>query len=81
MSELSFQEGSVYNSEMECTNFEQQSHTEPLDAKLVPPDQKSESQCSLPQMGQSNMIQVTIYTLPIHFIYHTLLMLKFILVL
>lgn len=41
MSELSFQEGSVYNSEMECTNFEQQSQTEPLDIKLVQPDQNS----------------------------------------
>lgn len=50
VSELSFQEGSVYNSEMECTNFEQQSQTEPLDVKLAQPDQKSESHYSLPQL-------------------------------
>lgn len=46
MSELSFQEGSVYNSEMECTNLDQQSQTEPLDIKLVQCEQKSDNQCN-----------------------------------
>lgn len=46
VSELSFQEGSVYNSEMECTNLDQQSQTEPLDIKLVQCEQRSENQCN-----------------------------------
>lgn len=50
VSELSFQEGSVYNSEMECINLEQQSETEPLDVKLDQGDDKSESHYSLPPM-------------------------------
>lgn len=50
VSELSFQEGSVYNSEMECINFEQQSQTEPLDVKLEQAEEKSESHFSMPQM-------------------------------
>lgn len=45
VSELSFQEGSVYNSEMEqCTNGDQQSITEPLDVRLVQCEQKSDKQ-------------------------------------
>lgn len=50
VSELSFQEGSVYNSEMECINDEQQSQTEPLDVKLEQAEEKSESHYSMPQM-------------------------------
>lgn len=50
VSELSFQEGSVYNSEMECINYEQQSQTEPLDVKLGQAEEKSESHYSMPQM-------------------------------
>lgn len=50
MSELSFQEGSVYNSEMECINDEPQSQTEPLDVKLEQAEEKSESHYSMPQM-------------------------------
>lgn len=47
VSELSFQEGSVYNSEMECMNLDQQSQTEPLDIKLVQCDQRSDiDQCN-----------------------------------
>lgn len=61
VSELSFQEGSVYNSEMECINYEQeqqeqQSQTEPLDVKLEQADQKSqksESHYSMPQMASN----------------------------
>lgn len=62
VSELSFQEGSVYNSEMECANSDQQSHTEPLDIKLEQRDEKSESHYSLPQMTVNavNQIQVNI---------------------
>lgn len=51
VSELSFQEGSVYNSEMECINLEQQSETEPLDVKLEQADEKSESHYSLPPIA------------------------------
>lgn len=51
MSELSFQEGSVYNSEMECINFDQQSQTEPLDVKLEQAEEKSESHYSMPPVA------------------------------
>lgn len=55
VSELSFQEGSVYNSEMECINYEQeqQSQTEPLDVKLEQAEKKSESHYSMPQMASN----------------------------
>lgn len=53
MSELSFQEGSVYNSEMECINFDQQSQTEPLDVKLERAEEKSESHYSMPQVASN----------------------------
>lgn len=50
VSELSFQEGSVYNSEME--NIDQESPTEPLDVKLVQPLPRcSDSPASLPPPG------------------------------
>lgn len=58
VSELSFQDGSVYNSEMECTNLEQESQTEPLDTKLVQPTIRSESPCSLPPPATSSQLQV-----------------------
>lgn len=59
VSELSFQEGSVYNSDMECTNMEPESQTEPLDTKLVQPLPKSsESPCSLPPPVTSTQLQV-----------------------
>lgn len=59
VSELSFQEGSVYNSEMECTNLEQESQTEPLDTKLVQPiHDRSESPSSLPPPTSSTQLQV-----------------------
>lgn len=58
MSELSFQEGSVYNSEMECANFEQQSQTEPLDMKLEQQDRNSESHYSMPQMIAGDQMQI-----------------------
>lgn len=58
MSDLSFQEGSVYNSEMECTNLDQQSQTEPLDAKLVQPGRKSDSPCSLPPITNNAHVQL-----------------------
>ncbi|XP_031620073.1 colorectal mutant cancer protein [Contarinia nasturtii] len=51
VSELSFQEGSVYNSEMECINYEQQSQTEPLDVKLEQAEEKTESHYSMPQIA------------------------------
>lgn len=54
VSDLSFQEGSVYNSEMECTNQDLQSQTEPLDAKLIQPDRKTESPCSIPPATTTN---------------------------
>lgn len=62
MSELSFQEGSVYNSEMECINLEQQSETEPLDVKLDQNDDKSESHYSMPPIAanMSGQVQVCI---------------------
>lgn len=50
VSELSFQDGSVYNSEME--NIDQESPTEPLDVKLVQPvPRNSDSPASLPPPG------------------------------
>lgn len=58
VSELSFQEGSVYNSEMECTNFEQQSQA---DVKLEHVhDGNSESHFSIPPMNMNagNQLQV-----------------------
>lgn len=58
VSELSFQDGSVYNSEMECTNLEQESQTEPLDTKLVQPTLRSDSPCSLPPPATSSQLQV-----------------------
>lgn len=66
VSELSFQEGSVYNSEMECINLEQQSETEPLDVKLEQAvDEKSESHYSLPPMppNVSGQVQASIQPL------------------
>lgn len=58
VSELSFQDGSVYNSEMECTNLEQESQTEPLDIKLVQPTLRSDSPCSLPPPATSSQLQL-----------------------
>lgn len=58
MSELSFQDGSVYNSEMECTNQDdhEDSPTEPLDVKLVQPVPRScESPATLPPPGNSQI--------------------------
>lgn len=43
---------------MECTNLDQQSQTEPLDAKLVQPDRKSDSPCSLPPIANNGHIQL-----------------------
>lgn len=60
MSELSFQEGSVYNSEMECINLEQQSETEPLDVKLDQNDDKSESHYSMPPIAANMSGQVQV---------------------
>lgn len=60
MSELSFQEGSVYNSEMECINLEQQSETEPLDVKLDQNDDKSESHYSMPPIAPNMSGQVQV---------------------
>lgn len=64
VSELSFQDGSVYNSEMECTNLEQESQTEPLDIKLVQPIPRScDSPGSLPPAptSASTQIQVSVF--------------------
>lgn len=61
VSELSFQDGSVYNSEMECTNNEQHedSPTEPLDVELVQPAQRlCESPATLPPPQGHSQIQV-----------------------
>lgn len=60
MSELSFQEGSVYNSEMECINLEQQSENEPLDVKLDQHDDKSESHYSMPPIAANMSGQVQV---------------------
>lgn len=70
MSELSFQEGSVYNSEMECINLEQ-SETEPLDVKLDQADEKSESHYSLPAMGTNvnGQVQASIYLMRNNYLY------------
>lgn len=53
VSELSFQEGSVYNSDMEAVMYDGESQTEPLDTKLEQqPDRASanESQMSFPNL-------------------------------
>lgn len=60
VSELSFQEGSVYNSEMECIQFDQQSQTEPLDVKLEQADDKSESHYSVAQVAVNSGGQVQV---------------------
>lgn len=52
----------MYNSEMECTNLEQESQTEPLDTKLVQPiHNRSDSPNSLPPPTSSTHLQVSIY--------------------
>ncbi|XP_055322849.1 colorectal mutant cancer protein [Sitodiplosis mosellana] len=69
VSELSFQEGSVYNSEMECINYEQQSQTEPLDVKLEQAEEKSESHYSMPQMAPNAGGQVQIQAMQEEILY------------
>lgn len=43
---------------MECINYEQQSHTEPLDVKLEQADEKSDSHYSMPQIAPNSGGQV-----------------------
>lgn len=74
VSELSFQDGSVYNSEMECTNHEEteDSPTEPLDVKLVQPVQRScESPATLPPPQGNSQIQVLFFNLVVVNIMHS----------
>lgn len=59
VSELSFQDGSVYNSDMEGSNFDQQSQAEPSETKEHL-DERSESHYSMPAANYTACSQVQV---------------------
>lgn len=70
VSELSFQDGSVYNSDMEGSNFDQQSQVEPPETKQHL-DERSESHYSMPAANYTACSQVQVSKL-----HHLLLLLS-----
>lgn len=59
VSELSFQDGSVYNSDMEGSNFDQQSQAELSETKQHL-DERSESHYSMPAANYTACSQVQV---------------------